>query len=144
MIFCIHLLSFPMHVHDTRHNAWMAGLYDQDALLYMCIAVWRSIYCQQWRAMKKKSNSEWMPTPNCISGHEPLRSNFKKESPSSTGILVLRVYCDHMTLIFLAFLFFDFLWFSFLQPVYYGAVCLLYSVVWSQRVQLRRRKGKEQ
>ena len=32
-----------------------------------------------------------MPTPNCISGRETLRSNFKIEFPSSTGIPVLRV-----------------------------------------------------
>ncbi len=34
---------------------------------------------------------KWMPTPNCIPGQETLRSNFKKESPSSMGIPVLRV-----------------------------------------------------
>ncbi len=42
----------------------------------------------------KESNSEWMPTPNCMSGWETLRSNFKVESPSSTGIPVLRLQSD--------------------------------------------------
>ncbi len=38
-------------------------------------------------------NTEWIPTPNCISGRETPHSNFKMESPSSTGVPVLRVYC---------------------------------------------------
>ncbi len=33
-----------------------------------------------------------IPTPNCISGWETPRSNFKMKSPSSTGVPVLRVY----------------------------------------------------
>ncbi len=35
-----------------------------------------------------------MPTPNCMSGWEIPRSNFKMRSPSSTGVPVLRVYIE--------------------------------------------------
>ncbi len=42
--------------------------------------------------------SEWTPTPNYISGQETLRSNFKIESPSSTGIPVLRMYVGNQYL----------------------------------------------
>ncbi len=53
-----------------------------------CVSMYGGAYCQQ---LRMKSNSEWNTTPNCISGRKTLRSNFKIQSPSSTGIPVLRV-----------------------------------------------------
>ncbi len=50
-----------------------------------------------------------MPTPNCISGRETLRSNFKIESPSSTGTPLLRVlFLTQTYLVFLIMLIRDF------------------------------------